>query len=103
MGRAKSVQKTIYEEVGIEPVVLQVEAKFDVKETIKGNVSKELVTNSTDICACKYQFEPGITYLVVGAKYEDTLQVYSCEYIEPVAQSRVVEARRIVGVNKARQ
>ncbi|WP_091390602.1 hypothetical protein [Microbulbifer marinus] len=103
VGRAKSVQKTIYEEVGIEPVVLQVEAKFDVKETIKGNVSKELVTNSTDICACKYQFEPGITYLVVGAKYEDTLQVYSCEYIEPVAQSRVVEARRIVGVNKARQ
>lgn len=103
VGRAKSIQKTIYEEVGIESVVLKVEAKFDVKETIKGDVSKEVVTSSTDFCACKYQFEPGIMYLVVGAKYEDTLQVYSCEYIAPVAQSRVVEARRIVGVNKARQ
>lgn len=103
VGRAESVQKIIYEEAGIEPVALGIEANFEAKETIKGKVPKEVVTKSTDICACRYKFEPGITYLVLGAKYKDKFQVYSCEYIAPVGQSRAAEARRIVGVNKARQ
>ncbi|AQQ67653.1 hypothetical protein Mag101_08390 [Microbulbifer agarilyticus] len=103
VGKAKNVQKTIYEQEGAEPRVLAVEAEFEVEEAIKGNVSGELVTKSDDICACKYQFEPGITYLVVAGKYKNKLQVYSCEYISPVDQSRVADARRIIDVNKARQ
>lgn len=103
VGKTKSVQKTIYEREGAEPLVLTVEAKFEVQEAIKGNVSGEIVTESDDICACKYQFKPGVTYLVVAGKYKNTLQIYSCEYIKPVEQSRVTDARRIIGVNKARQ
>lgn len=103
VGKAESIQKTIYEEEGADPLVLEVEAHFKVQEAIKGNIPKDIITKSDEICACRYQFQPGITYLVIGAKYRDVLQVYSCEYIKPLEQSRVAEARRIVGVNKARQ
>ncbi|WP_428818607.1 hypothetical protein [Microbulbifer sp. MCCC 1A16149] len=103
VGKTESVQTTIYEQEGAEPVVLRVEAQFEVHETIKGNVSRDVVTASNDSCACKYQFKTGITYLVVANTYKGALQVFSCEYIKPVEQSRVADARRIVGVNKARQ
>ncbi|MEX2963068.1 hypothetical protein [Microbulbifer sp. TYP-18] len=103
VAKAQSVQKTLYERENEEPLVLNIEAKFEIVESIKGNVFGEVVTESDDICACKYQFKPGITYLVLAGKYKDSLQVYSCEYIKPAEKSRAVDARRIVGVNKARQ
>lgn len=101
IGEANTTYKTTVRTKGQEEVLLKVESHFEVKESLKGDVENVVVIYSGDECGCKYNFEPGVEYIVLAAKHKHKYETYYCQYIRPngvIYKNEYIEA---VKVNKA--
>ena len=103
VGTASIVKKTTIEEQGDEPYVLEIQALFEVEESLKGDLSNQVKIESGNICPCKYDFKSGIKYLVFATERNGSMYAYNCKYVSPVGTSKLAEVRKAVRVNKARQ
>ena len=103
VGTASIVKKTIVEEQGEDPIVLDFQALFEVEESLKGDTSNQVKIESGNICPCRYDFKSGIKYLVFATERNGSMYVYNCKYVSPVEASKLAEVRNAVRVNKAGQ
>ena len=102
-GTAAIVKKTIIEDGGQAPYISEIQALFEVEDSIKGNISGRQLIHSSNICPCKYDFKSGVTYLVFADEKDGVLYAANCKYISPLHESSINEVREAVRVDKALQ
>tara|TARA_R110001583_G_scaffold38791_5_gene125078 strand:- start:1654 stop:2106 length:453 start_codon:yes stop_codon:yes gene_type:complete len=100
IGEALNSFKTTYHEKGKEPHLFKSATEFEIQESIKGDLSGKVTIRSEDVCSCKYDFIPGVVYMVLAAEREDKIEAYNCTYIKPLEKSAVDAFKEAVSVNK---
>ena len=89
IGEAVSVTRKTFRAKGYEEQVLEISAKFDVSETLKGSSKSSIVIegNADGDCGCNYLFEPGVKYLVYANKHKNKYQTIICQLIMPTSNT----------------
>lgn len=95
--------KTIARTKGEEEFLFKVVTEFDVIEILKGDLLDKVTVTNGDNCGCKYDFEPGVIYVVLASKNEGKYRTYHCKYIRPSSGSYKEVIVEVIKTNKGRQ
>lgn len=83
VAEAQTTFKTTTRTKGEEEFLFKVVTEFDVIDRLKGDSPNKVTISNGDKCGCKYDFEPGVTYVVLASNHDGKFMTYQCKYIKP--------------------
>ena len=86
VGKAMNTMKKVFDSSDSEPFVMEVKVDFHVTQTIKGpHRDKVAILSSRESidCACVYNFEAGVEYLVFASEVKNQYRTFFCHLISP--------------------
>jgi hypothetical protein len=95
VGEAESVRKVSIQHKGNVEFVEEIQAVFLVEESLKGptkDIARVTATAGAP-CQCRYEFEPGVKYLVLASLDENSYVTKFCRFIRVAAEEVENEAR----------
>jgi hypothetical protein len=83
VGEVVSRTKSLFQPKGHEERIMEVESQFAVKEVLKGTVPDKVVLIAKDSCDCRYDFEPGVEYVVMASIVGHHFVPKFCRFVGP--------------------
>jgi hypothetical protein len=90
-GTVSLVSKETIHAAGDEEYLSRVTASFNGIKYFKGEAGTKINVIGGGKCTCKYNFYPGVEYLVFASKTQDGYKTYFCEFIAPKERSLISE------------
>lgn len=102
VGEVNSVIKRTLHEVGAEEKILEILTDFKIIDVLKGDDVSSLSVSGEKSggCGCKYNFYPGVRYLVLAKKINGINVTYHCDHIKPIETSLYEEFRSKLEADK---
>ena len=99
IGEAVTSRKTTIRHKDSEEFIVQIDTTFVMEESLKGQVESTILISgeSGKPCQCRYDFEPGVSYLVLASRSDDSLVTKYCRFIKPADEDVVSDARNSAG------